>query len=78
MNEFNRRTAMNYHLRTGLDEQLDRDAAETAIQHILARRRIAHRRRTAAIRQHNKLVALDLTLSGVLGMALGVLVCFIF
>ena len=29
-------------------------------------------------RQHNKLIALDMTLAGVLGVAVGVLVCFIF
>ena len=70
MNYFNHRVDMNH--------QLQQDVQDTDKQHKLARRRIARRRRTAAIRQHNKLVALDLTLSGVLGMALGVLVCFIF
>lgn len=43
-----------------------------------ARRAEIKQRRTAAIRQHNKLIALNMTLAGVLGVAVGVLVCFFF
>ena len=60
-----------------LNEKVDANRRKHEARRI-ARQNKARRRRTAAIRQHNKLVALDLTLSGVLGMALGVLVCFIF
>lgn len=74
MNEFNRRTAMNYHLRTGLDEQLSRDAAETTIQHVMARKRIAGREFDAALREYKKSIALDMTLVGAIGMAVGVLI----
>ena len=54
MNYFNHRVAMNH--------QLYQDAKDAATQRRMARRRIAHRRITAAIRQHNKLVALNMTL----------------
>lgn len=68
MNYFNQHTAMNH--------QLQLDAAETTIQQVMARKRIAGRRRKTAMREYNRLVALDMTLAWVLGMGIGVLVCF--
>lgn len=74
MNEFNQRTAMNYHLRTGLDAQLQQDAKATRKQRRMAKRRITVRQLTAAIRHRNKLIALDMALIGVICAALGVLI----
>ena len=70
MNYFNQHTAMNH--------QLQLDAAETTIQHVMARKRIAGRAFDAALREYKTSIALDMTLVGAIGMALGVLVCCIF
>ena len=74
MNKFNQRTAMNYRLRTGLDEQLAQDAAETTIQQVMARKRIAGRKFDAALREYQKSISLNTTLICVMGVGLGVLI----
>ena len=78
MNKFNRRTAMNYHLRTGLDQQLQQDAAETTIKHVMARKRIAGRQFNTALREYKKSIALDTVLIGAICGALGVLIGSVF
>lgn len=43
----------------------------------LEQRKVSRAKLTAALRLHNRLIALDMTLMGVLGVGLGVLIGFI-
>jgi len=74
MNEFNKRTAMNYQLRTGLEQKLQQDAQATRKQQRLAKYRIAGRHFATAIRRQNRLIVLDLSLAAAALTALGVLI----
>ena len=70
MNEFNHRTALNHQLRM--------DAKAASRERRAARARIIDRRINAAIRRHNHLIALDLTLIAVTLLGIGVLIGCIF
>ena len=70
MNEFNHRTALNHQLRM--------DAEAASRERRAARARIIDRRINAAIRHHNHLIALDLSVAAVCVLALAVLtICII-
>lgn len=59
-----------------LNEKVEANRRKYEAQRI-ARQNKAHRHRTAAIRQRNRLIALDMTLVGILGIATGVLVYYL-